>query len=100
MTAITTADLIGLQNATFAEFRTRPKRADADDATPMFKASGLAFCPVVQLLRRAGVKPTKIETPEDEASRLARFRRGDTIEKEVVRAVDLAGLLNARHVPL
>lgn len=96
----TTADLMRLQNATFSEFRSRPPRASEDDARPLFKVGSLAFCPVQQLLRRSGVPPSLVQSEEEKAKLQAKFRRGNRVEEEVLRAVELAGLLIQKQIPL
>lgn len=98
--SLTTADLVRLQRATFEEFRSRPPRAKADDRERMFAVGKLAFCPVLQLLHRAGVEPTKPPAdPADEAKKQAKFAAGNAIEKDIVRVYELAGLLIAKQIP-
>lgn len=100
MNDITTRDILEIRNATWSIYLGHSDPAPGDDGRPYFRVSGLAFCPVSNLLWRAGVPPTKVESERDRAQRQGRYERGNRIEREVLDAYRLAGVLLDSQVPL
>jgi len=95
--------LIELLNTHAAVWTTKLGHADppvGERGRPYWRTSMLGYCMRRQVLWRAGIPDTRVESAEDQVSKERRFQWGNDLHSHVADRAELAGLLIATEVPL
>jgi hypothetical protein len=97
---VTTRLLSDLWAHVQVEFLGHLDRPVGPEGRPYWRASKVGYCLRSQCLWRAGVKPTRIEDPDQQADKERRFEWGHRMERHVVLTYERAGLLVVEQLPL